>query len=191
MSPMSPIPPKNRPIRSLLRIAAFVCFAAFAPQASANYGADWASNPELTALWMVLKMPAKGGQWVYIPLGENFEIHKGFDATIRYVSECDEIGFPSGYAEEGIGISLELTDFTRDGNTLSFNMAVECRQIAKWQAQGTGYRPVFQTKSYRTTPETGPRPVQSGKWNCLIPGEDEDPEIPLMCIGPLILFLPD
>ena len=107
------------------------------------------------------------------------------------VSATDPVGVPVDYAEAGIGFSLDLTEFTRDGNTLRFNMAVKSRQITGWKSKSRMLGPVFQSKTFHTTPDSGPRTVQWCEWNCLIPGEEETPGSPEMCIGPLWLFLPD
>lgn len=179
------------PVRTLAIFAAFLLLVAFVSHASASFMGDVESNPELNALYLAMRIPNQGGQWVFIPFDENGEVHKGFDATVRYVSECDPVGAPVGYAEEKIGISLDLTEFTRNGNTLRFNMAVESRQITGWKGKGRMLRPVFQAKTFHTTPDSGPHSVQYGEWNCLIPGEEATPGIPMMCIGPLWQFLPE
>ena len=177
--------------RTLALFAACVLFLVFAPHASALLEGDWESDPELNALYLVMRMPDQGGGWVFIPFDENNEIHKGFDATVRYVSESNPVGAPVGYTEAEIGFSVALTDFTREGNTLRFNMTVESKQIIGWESTGMMLRPVFQTKAFHTTADSGPRSVQCGEWICLIPGEEANPRIPEMCIGPIVMFVPD
>ena len=145
----------------------------------------------MNALYLAVRISYPGGAWIFLPFDENLEVHKGFDATVRYVSATDPVGVPVDYAEAGIGFSLDLTEFTRDGNTLRFNMAVESRQITGWKSKSRMLGPVFQSKTFHTTPDSGPRTVQWCEWNCLIPGEEETPGSPEMCIGPLWLFLPD
>ena len=183
--------PKIFSIRTRAILAVVVLFVAFAPQASALWEHDWESDPKLNVLYLAMRIPNQRGQWVFLPFDENHEIHKDFDATVRYVSASDPFGAPVDHEEAEIGFALDLTEFTREGNTLRFHMAVESRQITGWKSKGMMLRPVFQTNSFHTTPDSGPHSVQCGEWNCLIPGEEATPGIPEMCIGPLGLFLPD
>lgn len=178
-------------IRTRAILSLFVLLLVFVPHASALWEGDVESNPQLNALWLAMRMPNQRGQWVFLPFDENREIHKGFDGTVSYVSASDSVGAPVDHTEAEIGFALDLTEFTREGDTLHFNMAVESRQITGWKSTGMMFRPVFQTKSFHTTSDSGPRSVQCGEWNCLIPGEEATPGIPEMCIGPLSLFLPD
>lgn len=178
-------------VRARAILAVLALFAAFSPHAPAFWPCGEGYDPGMDDLYLVMRFPNQGGQWVFLPFDENLEVHKGFDATVRYVSASDPSGAPAGWTEAEIGFSLDLTGFTRAGNTLRFNFDAESRQIAGWKSTGMMLRPVFQTNSFHTTPDSGPRSVQCGEWNCLIPGEEATSGIPVMCIGPIGMFVPE
>lgn len=131
------------------------------------------------------------GSFVLIPFEDNLGLHRGFDATIRYVEAIDEVGAPIRYAEEGIGISVDVTDFTRDGDTFHFNISVVSRQIIGWQPLGGVYHPIFQTKTFRTTSDTGPISVHYGASVALIPDDAENSGTPTMRIAKIDFFTPE
>ena len=137
-----------------------------------------------------LRMPA-WGSFVLIPFEDNLGLHKEFDATIRYVEAIDEVGAPIRYAEEGIGISVDVTDFTRDGDTFHFNISVVSRQITGWQPLGGAYQPIFQTKTFRTTSDSGPISMPYGGSIELIPDDAENSGIPTMRIAKIEFFTPE
>ena len=129
--------------------------------------------------------------FVLIPFEDTLGLHKGFDASIRYVEETDACGAPIRYAEEGIGISVDVTDFTRDGDTFHFNISVVSRQITGWQPWGEAFQPIFQTKTFRTTSDTGPISVHYGASIELIPDDAGNSGIPTMCIAKIEFFTPE
>lgn len=178
-------------VRSLAGILLFLGALQLAPgRAAALLSPESARNPELDKYCLALRPSDGRGDWEFIPFDENLEIHKDFGDTVRYASESGGEGEDAGFTEAGIGLSLELTDFSREGDTLRFDMAVESRQITGWKVEGGMFQPVFRTKTFPTTPGSGPRTVPYGEFIDLIPG-DASPDLPEMCIGQVRLFIPD
>jgi hypothetical protein len=97
-----------------------------------------------------------------VPFDENNEVHKGFDATVRHPMEFED-GEPCGYEERGIGLALELTDFSCDGEVAECKIELEISRLAGWDSQTTVglYRlPVFQSRSFQTVPIS----AKLGEW---------------------------
>lgn len=69
-----------------------------------------------------------------LPFDENLEIHKPFDATVRRPEVLDSDGNPVKHFESGIGLSLDLWDFAREGETVSFQLDWQERKPTGWYA---------------------------------------------------------
>lgn len=70
-----------------------------------------------------------------LPFDENLEIHKPFDATVRRPEVFDSDGkTPLKHRESGIGLSLDLWDFAREGETVSFQLDWQERKPTGWYA---------------------------------------------------------
>ncbi len=69
-----------------------------------------------------------------LPFDENLEIHKPFDATVRRPEVFDSDGNPVKHFESGIGLSLDLWDFAREGETVSFQLDWQERKPTGWYA---------------------------------------------------------
>ncbi len=97
-----------------------------------------------------------------VPLDKNNEVHKGFDATVRHPMEFED-GEPVGYDECGIGLALELTDFSCDGDVVKCKIELEIARLSGWNSQypvGLYRGPVFQTYAIHTEPIS----ARLGEW---------------------------
>lgn len=68
-----------------------------------------------------------------LPLDENLELHKPFDATVRRPEVFDG-KTPVKHRESGIGLSLDLRDFACEGETVSFQLDWQERKPTGWHA---------------------------------------------------------
>lgn len=115
-----------------------------------------------------IRVTATNDDFLTFPLDENLEIHETRMDPIRYPTAFDsENGEPVEYDESKVGFSLELWDFARDGETVSFKCDLETRELDDWieYPEMPSLRwPQIRAWRIWSTPEAAPFTGKLGEW---------------------------
>ena len=105
------------------------------------------------------------GDVLTLPFDESREIHKAFDASMRYPMAFEDLQ-PVEYDECGLGLSVDLTEFECDGENVGYDLEYEYRHFDKWQVESneavTALLPTFQ--SYSVHLHLHGMPGKLGEW---------------------------
>ena len=96
-----------------------------------------------------------------LPFNENHEIHKAPDATMRHPMAFED-GRPVEYAESGLGLSVDLTEFGCDGENVCFKFALEMRELVGWKTDQEWRMPVVSSRAFYSTPASAPGSSANG-----------------------------